>query len=390
MTALFTDISNNDKLLTIKEVSNLLNISYSTLRRWDEAWKLKSVRIWATHRRYDIDEIKKIIYSIPKEEKNSKFSFIDLFAWIWWFHVAFNNLGGECVSSCEIDKNCRVTYEYNFKQGNSKLFDDWYFFEDITKLEWHEVKNHDILCGGFPCQAFSIAWNRKWFEDDRWNLFFDVARIIESKNPQVIFLENVKNLKSHDNGNTFKVILSKLKKLWYYIKYEVLNTYEYWNVPQNRERIYIVWFKDKKAYDKFQFPWKIKLEHSVINLLENNVDSNFYYNWKPLFEKIKDDIINKNSVYQWRRQYVRENKKWLVPTLTANMGTWWHNVPIVLVDDWIRKLTPKECIKFQGFPNDYKFPSISNWQKYKQAWNSVSVPVIQRIWKNILLALWIE
>lgn len=389
MTKTFVKNTSNNNLLTIKEVSELLNISYSTLRRWDESWKLNSIRIWTTHRKYNVEDIQKIIYLIPKEE-SKKFTFIDLFAWIGWFHTAFNKLWWKCVSSCEIDKNARITYEYNYKHHSPELFENWHFFEDITKLEWHEVNDHDILCWGFPCQAFSIAWHRKWFEDDRWNLFFDVVRIIKHKNPEVVFLENVKNLKSHDNWNTFNVILDTLDKLWYHVKHDVLNTYEYWNVPQNRERIYIVWFKNKKAYNKFNFPKKINLDKKVTDLLENEVDKTFYYNWKPLYEKIKDDVKNKNTVYQWRRQYVRENKKWIVPTLTANMWTWWHNVPIVLVNDWIRKLTPKECVKFQGFFDDFKFPEISNWQKYKQAWNSVSVPVIQRIWENILYALWIK
>jgi DNA (cytosine-5)-methyltransferase 1 len=367
-----------------------LNISYSTLRRWDESWKLESIRIWTTHRKYNLDDIQKVINSNYKEEKsNNKFKFIDLFAWIGGFHVAFHNLWWKCVSSCEIDKNARNTYEFNFKPKNKELFDNWYFFEDVTKLKWDEVLDHDILCWWFPCQAFSIAWNQKWFEDDRWNLFFDVARIVKKKKPKVVFLENVKNLTSHDKWNTFNVILDTLKNLWYHVKFQVLNTYEYWNVPQNRERIYIVWFKDKKSYNNFEFPWKINLDKKITDLLEKNVENTFYYNWKPLYDRIKDDVTNKNTAYQWRRQYVRENKKWLVPTLTANMWTWWHNVPIILVDDWIRKLTPKECIRFQWYPENYKFPSISNWQQYKQAWNSVSVPVIQRIWENIIKSLWI-
>lgn len=318
--------------------------------------------------------------------KDKKFTFVDLFAWIWGFHLAFNNLWWKCVSACEIDKNARNTYEFNYKKLNQELFNG-HFFEDITKLDWEEIKNHDILCGGFPCQAFSIAWYRKWFEDERWNLFFDVARIIKKKQPKIVFLENVKNLISHDSWNTFKVIIETLEKLWYHVKYQVLNTFEYWNVPQNRERIYIVWFKKKSWYEKFEFPNKISLDKKITDLLDKEVDSTFYYNWKPLYEKIKDDIKSKNTAYQWRRQYVRENKKWLVPTLTANMWTWWHNVPLILVNDWIRKLTPHECIRFQGFPDDFKFPSISNWQQYKQAWNSVSVPVIQRIWENIIKAI---
>jgi len=317
-----------------------------------------------------------------------KFTFIDLFSWIWWFHIALKNIWWECVSACEIDKSARITYEYNFNNWNKEnFFNKWLFFEDITKLKWNEFPNHNILCWGFPCQAFSIAWYRKWFEDERWNLFFDVSRIIKEKKPDVIFLENVKNLKSHDNWKTFETILDTLSHLWYFVKYEILNTYEYWNLPQNRERIYIVWFKNKDSFKKFEFPKKIKLELEIKNILEDDIDKSFFYEWKTLYEKIKNDITKENVAYQWRRQYVRENKKWIFPTLTANMGTWWHNVPLILTKEWIRKITPKECFKIQGFPKDYKLPLISNSQLYKQAWNSVSVPVLERIWENIIKAL---
>jgi DNA (cytosine-5)-methyltransferase 1 len=322
--------------------------------------------------------------------KNKKriFKFIDLFSWIWGFHIALKNVWWECVSACEIDKNARITYEYNFNNWKKdNLFNKWFFFNDITELSWNEFPEHDILCWGFPCQAFSIAWYRKGFEDWRWNLFFDVSRTIKNKQPKAIFLENVKNLKSHDDWKTFQTILDTLKHLWYHVKYEVLNTYEYWNLPQNRERIYIVWFREKEYYDKFSFPKKINLTKEIIHMLDKDVDKSFFYEWKPLYGKIKDDVNKENTAYQWRRQYVRENKKWVFPTLTANMWTWWHNVPIIYTKKWIRKLTPKECIRIQWFPENYKQPSISNWQLYKQAGNSVSVPVLERIWENIIKAL---
>lgn len=320
---------------------------------------------------------------------NKKFTFIDLFSWIWWFHIALKNIWWECVSACEIDKSARITYEYNFNDWNkNNLFNKWLFFEDITKLKWNEFPDHNILCWGFPCQAFSIAWYRKWFEDERWNLFFDVSRIIKKKKPDVIFLENVKNLKSHDNWKTFETIIDTLSHLWYFVKYEILNTYEYWNLPQNRERIYIVWFKNKESYDRFYFPKKTKLKVEIKDIIESNVDKSYFYEWKTLYNRIKDDIVKENVAYQWRRQYVRENKKWIFPTLTANMWTWWHNVPLILTKEWIRKITPKECFKIQWFPENYKLPWISNSQLYKQAWNSVSIPVLERIWENIIKALY--
>lgn len=316
-----------------------------------------------------------------------QFKFVDFFAWIWWFHVALSNLWGKCVSVCEIDKRASETYRLNFYEENKELFDSGYFFEDITKLKWNEIPNHDIFCGGFPCQAFSIAWYRKGFEDNRWNLFFDIARILEKKKPQVIFLENVKNLISHDNWNTFKTIRETLAELWYHVHFKILNSCQYGNVPQNRERIYIVWFRDKKAFDRFQFPPKIGLEVSFRDLIEKEVDQKYYYNNSHLYPKLLEDIKNKNAVYQWRRHYVRENKMWVCPTLTANMWTGWHNVPLILDKKWIRKMTPRETFRMQWFPNSFKLPNLADCHLYKQAWNSVSMPVLERIWLCILHAV---
>lgn len=317
-----------------------------------------------------------------------KITFIDLFAGVWWFHLALHNLWWECVSAVEIDKFARETYLLNYYNKSKDVFDNDLFFEDITKTDEKLIPDHDILCAGFPCQAFSIAGYRKWFEDSRWNLFFDILRIIEHKKPKVLFLENVKNLVSHDWWETFKVIVKELESLWYNIKHKVLNSFEYGNVPQNRERTYIVWFKDKNSYDNFDFPENITLEKGVKDILKNEkVDDKYYYNSKPLFEKIKDKITNDNTCYQWRRQYVRENKKWLCPTLTANMWTGWHNVPIIKDNYGIRKLTPWETFRFQWYPEDFLLPNISDAQLYKQAGNSVTVPVLERIAENILKSM---
>lgn len=315
------------------------------------------------------------------------FKFVDFFAWVWWFHLALSRLWGQCVSVCEIDKRAMETYRLNFQPHNKELFDSWHFFEDITKLSWNEIPDHDIFCAWFPCQAFSIAWYRKWFEDDRWNLFFDVARIIEKKKPQVVFLENVKNLASHDNWNTFKVIRETLAELWYFVHFKILNSHQYGNVPQNRERIYIVWFRDKNAFDRFQFPSKIWLDRSFRDLLDEEVAQKYYYNESHLYEKLAKAMKRFDTVYQWRRQYVRENKMWLCPTLTANMWTWWHNVPLIIDKKWVRKMTPRETFRIQWYPNNFKLPEMADSHLYKQAGNSVSVPVLERIGLCILNAV---
>lgn len=313
------------------------------------------------------------------------FKFIDLFAWVWWFHKALSELWGKCVFSSEIDINARKTYELNHKSNNPSLFEDWNFNTDITIQDEKSIPDHDILCAGFPCQSFSIAWYQKWFEDQRWTLFFDIIRILREKKTPIIFLENVKNLVSHAEWKTFKIMLEMLKDEWYYVHHKIMNSMEYWNVPQNRERIYIVWFRDKEKYNKFTFPKKTDLKINFREILEDEVDDKYYYNWKPLFDRIKNDVNRFDRIYQWRRQYVRENKSWVCPTLTANMWTWWHNVPIILDKKWIRKITPKEAFLIQWYSKDFLLPPIADSQLYKQAWNSVSVPVIKRVAENMIL-----
>ena len=256
----------------------------------------------------------------------------------------------------------------------------------MRKIGIDDLPEFDFILGGFPCQAFSIAGYRKGFEDEkgRGNLFFDIARILDARKPEGFLLENVKNLRSHDGGKTFRIIQETLEGLGYHIKPKVLNSMEYGNVPQNRERIYIVGFKNKEYCDRFEFPEPIKLSVKITDLLEKNVDEKYYYNNKPLFAKLKDFVKEEGKVYQWRRQYVRENKSGVCPTLTANMGMGGHNVPIIKDKKGIRKLTPMECFKIQGFPEDFQLPKISDSALYKQAGNSVSVPVLEAVAKQIM------
>ena len=296
------------------------------------------------------------------------------------------------VYANEFDKYARKTYSLNYP--DTKLDN-----RDIHIVPADEVvdqdgnDNIDIIVGGFPCQAFSIAGYRKGFEDDRGDLFFELLRIIEAKKPKAIFVENVKNMVSHDHGNTFKVIREALTENNYFIKWKVLNGKNYGNVPQNRERIYIVGFDNKEAYDLFEFPEEIKLTTTLRDIIDfEGVKDELYYYRKGkqrFFDDLKMTMTSQDTVYQWRRQYVRENKNGVVPTLTANMGTGGHNVPLILTDSGeIRKLTPKETFNVQGYPKSFKIPeNVSNGQLYKQAGNSVVVPVIKRIATNISKAL---
>ena len=296
------------------------------------------------------------------------------------------------VYANEFDKYARETYSLNYPDTKLDA-------RDIHIVPADEVvdqdgnDNIDIVVGGFPCQAFSIAGYRKGFEDDRGDLFFELLRIIEAKKPKAIFVENVKNMVSHDHGNTFKVIREALTENNYFIKWKVLNGKDYGNVPQNRERIYIVGFDNKEAYDLFEFPEEIELTTSLRDIIDfgDKKDELYYYREgkQRFFDELKLTMTSQDTVYQWRRQYVRENKNGVVPTLTANMGTGGHNVPLILTDSGeIRKLTPKETFNVQGYPKSFKIPeNVSNGQLYKQAGNSVVVPVIKRIATNISKAL---
>lgn len=315
-------------------------------------------------------------------QENPTFKFIDLFAGIGGFRLAMQDCGGECVYSSEWDDNAKQTYFHNFGEVP---------FGDITKESNKQMipDGFDVLCAGFPCQAFSIAGYRKGFEDTRGTLFFDVAEIIRRKRPKAVYLENVKNLYTHDNGNTFAVIKQTLEDLGYVVYHKVMNAMEYANVPQNRERIFIVCFDPLQIpnHAGFNFPEKEELTRTIADCIDYNVtDSNLFYGEKfSHYEELKRDMTSKDTLYQWRRQYVRENKSNVCPTLTANMGTGGHNVPLILTDNGIRKLTPKECINFQGFPDKYSFPSsISNAAKYKQAGNSVVVPLIEKVCRKIV------
>lgn len=340
----------------------------------------------------------------------------------------------------EIDEYACETYRNNFShqllEGDIKLV---LHPEEIAdkKLQKYYKKLHDkilsepidILNGGFPCQAFSIAGERKGFEDERGNLFLNIIDLIEQLEekfykPRVLFLENVKNLQTHDNTKTYTHIKNKLEGCGYTVFEKVLNTMDYTDIPQNRQRIYIIGLLNEKDVKNFQIFKNIekrknnKDKTSRIEDIKKVIDYSLtkdtiakYYYTKEKYpnyfmeDKVskkndKKEIINLNKqinemyeFYQCRRgMYVRKNQSGVCPTLTANMGTGGHNVPLIKVNDGIRKLTPKETFKLQGFPidNGYKLPTTINGrpypdcQLYKQAGNAVSVPVIQMLATELL------
>jgi DNA (cytosine-5)-methyltransferase 1 len=328
-------------------------------------------------------EVESVPFPTPD---NYTFNFIDLFAGIGGFRIALQNVGGKCIYTSEWNPDAKITYRENFGEVP---------FGDITKdITKNYIPNDfDILCAGFPCQAFSIAGYQKGFADTRGTLFFDLEQIIKRHRPKVVFLENVKNLVSHDKGNTFKVILETLEqKLGYRVFHNVLNSMTHANVPQNRERIFIVAFDPNQVpnWNEFNFPSKIKLTKTIHNFLEKGKQDDIYYYDKThqYYPELEKTMTSKDTVYQWRRVYVRENKSNVCPTLTANMGAGGHNVPLIKDDFGIRKLTPKECFAFQGYPmKKYKLPKIANSKLYMQAGNSVTTSLIERIGYEIIKVL---
>jgi len=311
-----------------------------------------------------------------------KFKMAGLFAGVGGIELGFEKAGFQPVFANEIDEKASITYMANHKH---KLIT-----KDVNKLGTFEIPKIDVLAGGFPCQAFSVAGYRKGFKDPRGNVFWEIIRLLEVKKPQVVFLENVKNLNSHDGGKTFRIIRESLAEIGYHVKFAVLNASEYGGVPQNRERIYVVGFRSKKNFNNFLFPGPIKKKPNLKDFIDfdKKVEDIYYYEDRYMSKLLRKTITRSDTVYQWRRQYVRENKSNLCPTLTANMGTGGHNVPLILTKYGIRKLTPRECFNLMGFPKNFRLPKeLALGHLYKQAGNAVVVGVVERIAINILAAL---
>jgi len=317
-------------------------------------------------------------------KSNSKYTVASLFAGIGGICRGFEEANCEVVWANEIDKYACETYrkfrtEKVLVEGDVKL---------IKKIE----PDFQILTAGFPCQPFSLAGYRKGFNDPRGKLFENIIGFLDYR-PRAVFLENVGNLLTHDNGNTCRYVIDSLKsKNYHVVEPKVMNTKDYGNLPQIRNRIYFVAFKEKKDYDAFVYPCQVKLEKKIEDMVKwNNLqDEKYYYSEKNAkhFDTFESEMTDVGTIYQWRRVYVRANKNSLCPTLTANMGTGGHNVPIIRCgDNRIRKITPYECSALQGFPENFEFPDIADSHRYKQIGNSVSIPVVRRIAESMVKAM---
>ncbi len=318
-----------------------------------------------------------------KTNKNfSKFTFIDLFAGIGGFRIALENFGGTCVFSSEWDKNSQETYVTNFWETPHG---------DITKINEQRIPHHDVLCAGFPCQAFSISGKRLGFNDTRGTLFKDIARIAKYHQPKILFLENVKNLLKHNKGNTITVIKNTLKEIGYSSFMKILRSSDY-NLPQARERVYIIAFRKDLEVKDFIFPAPIRIFKTIEEILEpeesvdpkcyiNRKDINIYENKKNVTDPrspLQIGTINKGG--QGERIYSIHASG---ITLSAYGGGAASKTGAYLVNGKVRKLTPRECARLQGFPENFIIHPNRNIA-YKQFGDSVSVPVLKAIFKNVI------
>lgn len=309
---------------------------------------------------------------------------ISLFAGIGGICQGFKNAGFNVIWANELDKDACKTYKINHIE--TELIE-----KDINDLNIDEIPDCDILTAGFPCQAFSISGKQLGFKDFRGSLFFSIMNIVNKKQnkPKILFLENVKNLIFHDNGNTFDIIKNELNLAGYKIKYKILNTKDF-GIPQNRQRLFIICFLNQCDYDNFDFSLlNTKPSLKIEEMLEENIEDKFYYKQThKICNLLKNNLKDTNKIYQYRRNYIRENKNGLCPTLMANMGTGGHNVPLIIDYKGIRKLTQRECLNFQGFSKNFNFPlDISDSKKYKQIGNSVSINIVTEIANNLFYIL---
>lgn len=312
--------------------------------------------------------------------------FIDLFAGIGGFHLALKNLGLECVFSCEWDKHAQETYLANFGERPEG---------DIHQVAASDIPAFDILCAGFPCQPFSIAGVSKknslgrkhGFEDEKQgNLFFEIIRIAKYHRPKVLFLENVKNLLSHDKGNTWKVIYHEISKLNYEVFYQVVDGKDY--VPQHRKRIFIVAF-DKNTYPNIQFEFPVppkKRIYELSDVIEKSVEDKYTLTkklWDYLYQR-KIEQQDKGNGFGYGLVNVAVDQ--YTRTISARYYKDGSEVLIAQSNNIPRRLIPRECARLQGFPEDFQIV-VSDMQAYKQFGNSVVVPVIQAIAQNILATI---
>lgn len=357
--------------LTQKELADSIGLSKygdRTIRRWENNESKPS--------QLELNAILSFCDKIPFKNQKRDYSMIDLFSGIGGTRLGFYQTNKVYnVFSSEIDKFAVKTYKINFGEKPHG---------DITKIDEKTIPDHDILVGGFPCQAFSQAGLKKGFNDTRGTLFFDIARIIKEKKPKAFLLENVKNLKNHDGGNTFKVINDTLEQLGYQVYDKVLRARDF-GLPQNRERIYIVGFNKELDCIDFSYPEPLKIETSVGKILEDQVDDKYTISDKLWEGHKRRKINNKKEGKGFGYGLFNENSEY-TNTISARYYKDGSEILIEQTGKNPRKLTPREAARLQGFPEDFIIP-VSDTQAYRQFGNSVAVPVIYHIAENIIEVL---
>ena len=306
----------------------------------------------------------------------NKFTFIDLFAGIGGIRIPFQKLGGVCVFTSEWDKHSQITYKANFGETPKG---------DITKIKESEILPHNVLLAGFPCQPFSNAGLKKGFDDIRGTLFFDIARIVKFHQPELLLLENVKGFKIHEKGKTFQTVKSKLEDMGYEVFAEVLNARDF-GVPQNRERIYIVAINKKKIKNiKFKYPTPPKKPVKLGDILEKKVDPKYTISDKLWagHQRRKVEHRKKGNGFGYS---LFNAKSPYTSTISARYYKDGSEILIEQKNKNPRKLTPREASRLQGFPKDFIIP-VSDNQAYKQFGNSVAVPVIEAVARNMIKLL---
>lgn len=311
----------------------------------------------------------------------SQYTVGSMFAGIGGICMGFRDAGCKLVWANEIDKYACITYRLNFG-------DDYLVEGDIQEIKSQDIPSFDILTAGFPCQAFSSVGLLGGFDDPRGNLFFETARVAKAIQPRVIFLENVANLVKHDEGNTFKVIIQTLNELNYFVTWQVMNAKEYGDLPQQRNRIYIVAFKNEADIKRFRFPEKIDLTRTAFDLFDKEKQEDKYYmDGHRMWSRMMEYMDKRDRVYRFTDWGLSRSREGICPTLLAAMGSRFERIPFFYDDYSVRLLTPRECARLQGFPESYQFPDKYEKQIYKQIGNSVAVPVVRRIAQNIIAAL---
>lgn len=303
-----------------------------------------------------------------------------LFSGIGGIELGFTQAGFEIAWAVEKDPACCRTYRYNFPAV--KLLE-----KDIRTVRPIDLSPVDILTAGFPCQPFSIAGQQKGFSDARGQLFYEVRHFIGAHRPRFVFLENVPNLLDHNDGKTLNVVHNLLSELDYFIRYRVLRASKFGGVPQIRDRIYIVAFREQSDCDCFSYPEPIALSCSIEDILQRQQIRHqiYYYDCNdPFYSYAKPIVTQNDSIYRVYHESIKITQNHMCPTLTASMGTRENQVPLIVDQHGLRKLTLRECLNFQGFPTDFYFPNtITINDAYRQIGNSVCVPVVRRIAEQI-------